>query len=100
MGRFRQTSFAPPLVVIAAKKGTSSEGYIQEDKVFSVSNHTIFIGEVVNSGLNRTGSLLTLEETGLFYNFQRSGAHLCGWAPLSMNDSIDQDSRLNRAVDK
>ncbi len=120
-----QTSFSPPLVVIATKAGTTSEHWIDESKVFSVSilesgqkelaiaffkpqsrvgnkfgdiafglgeetgcpilddalsffeckvvdkntagDHTIFIGEVINAGVHRSGNPLTLHEIGMFY---------------------------------
>ncbi|MCF8567651.1 flavin reductase family protein [Alicyclobacillus tolerans] len=120
-----QTSFQPPLVVVAAKAGTTTEQWMDSEKVFSVSvlesgqkdlafaffkpmhrvgnkfgdigfsigektgcpvlddalswfeckvvdkntsgDHTIFIGEVINAGVHRTGNPLTLAETGVFY---------------------------------
>lgn len=119
-----QTSFAPPLVAIAAKKGTTSGDGIHDSKVFSVNvlesgqkdlafsffkpvsrvgnkfgevefytqstgspilkdalswfeckvvheydggDHVIYVGEVVDAGVHREGSPMTLSETGLFY---------------------------------
>ncbi|QSO48896.1 flavin reductase family protein [Alicyclobacillus mengziensis] len=119
-----QTSFAPPLVAIGAKKGTTSTDGIHDSGVFSVNvletgqkdlafsffkpvsrvgnkfgdvefytqatgspilkdalswfeckvvheydggDHVIFVGEVVDAGVHREGSPMTLSETGLFY---------------------------------
>jgi flavin reductase (DIM6/NTAB) family NADH-FMN oxidoreductase RutF len=119
-----QASFAPPLVVMGAKAGTSSTAAVQKSGLFCVNviesggvalaskffahvepegnkfgdvefelspngcpvlkdalgyfecrlretvelgDHTIFIGEVVESGLNRDGKPLTLAETGFNY---------------------------------
>ncbi|RIV28627.1 flavin reductase family protein [Alicyclobacillaceae bacterium I2511] len=119
-----QISFTPPLVAIAAKKGTTSCDGIRDSGVFSVSvletgqkdlafsffkpvsrvgnkfgevefytqntgspilkdalswfecrvvdvnergDHVLFVGEVVDAGLHRTGNPMTLKETGLFY---------------------------------
>ncbi len=57
-----QASFAPPLVAIAAKKGTASCDGIRDR-----GDHTIFVGEVIEAGVHRQGDPLTLKETGLFY---------------------------------
>lgn len=119
-----QTSFVPPLVAIAAKKGTTSTDGIHDSGVFSVNvletgqkdlafsffkpvsrvgnkfgdvefytqttgspilqdalswfeckvvheyaegDHIIYVGEVVDAGVHREGTPMTLSETGLFY---------------------------------
>ena len=119
-----QTSFDPPLVVLAAKKGTTSQEMIDSEGVFSVNilksgdkhlaekffkpvkrvgnklediefqtevtgcpllkdalswfecqvtdridrgDHMIFVGQVVNAGVNQEGSPLTMAETGWHY---------------------------------
>jgi flavin reductase (DIM6/NTAB) family NADH-FMN oxidoreductase RutF len=119
-----QASFAPPLVVLGSKAGTSSTDMIAKSKLFCINvletgqvplasaffkhvepegnklggaeftlspnglpvlkdalgyfeckvvstydkgDHTVFIGEVVESGLQREGEPLTLAETGFKY---------------------------------
>lgn len=119
-----QTSFEPPLVALAAKKGTRSQGQISDSGVFSVSvletgqkemataffrslepdgnklagyefyteetgcpifkdalsyfeckvvekveigDHYIYVGEVINAGVQREGEPMALKETGFYY---------------------------------
>ena len=74
-----QLSYKPPLIMVTVHPSRYSHNLIEKTNAFELQdkerhgtgNHTLFIGEVINSGVNSKGTpLCTLEYDGMYIGKQ------------------------------